>query len=276
MIYTIAEQDEKCIEIKQEIDSNEFERILNLLDNIGIYTHAKQLRDMSIKNGKILHDYLINTINRYSNPFEEVNNIGDILINANKYIYDFSISIRTFIEYLERVLESRNKKKEFESDFLSKLYDNTVEYKFWYYMRNYIVHYDMPFNTLIRDYDGLKIISENEHLLKYKKWKASTEYIKQHKQVPIIDLIKPMQSLIIAIFTQYLYFIVQDLEKMKNAIDELKEKYNLKSPMLVSYVNEEELRQGKIKVYPLAITTLVEAFKDLEEHPSVTVNIIEE
>lgn len=117
---------------------------------------------------------------------------------------------------------------------------------------------------------------ENEHLLKYKKWKASTEYIKQHKQVPIIDLIKPMQSLIIAIFTQYLYFIMQDLEKMKNAIDELKEKYNLKSPILVSYVNEEELRQGKIKAYPLAITTLVEAFKDLGEHPSVTVNIIEE
>lgn len=65
---------------------------------------------------------------------------------------------------------------------------------------------------------GKLFIAENEHLLKYKKWKASTEYIKQHKQVPIIDLIKPMHSLIIAIFTQYLYFIMQDLEKMKNTI----------------------------------------------------------
>ncbi len=48
-------------------------------------------------------------------------------------------------------------------------------YKFWYYLRNYVIHYDIPFTQLSSKIVGAEIkteiICKRDHLLEYKEWK---------------------------------------------------------------------------------------------------------
>lgn len=274
MVYNICSFKEgKTVEFSKELSKEEFTEIMDSFSDIRLYSQATSFRDMVINNGFILYN-LINGISK-TDPNDKKVLPDKISKSANKYIFDFASSIVSFIEFVEKTLEAlgKERKEDFHERFIKNLHEKNMEYRFWYNMRNYVIHYDFPFSRFEGSYEkGYKIICEKSHLLKYSNWKHARKDIESMSdEIPIMDLIMPMQTMIYAIHLEYVFKIYPELDSMLKKAMVIEEKYNVKNPTLMTYENVEELKKGNLILHPLGLQNLSDAYKDLIRHPNVSV-----
>ena len=163
-----VEGKENIITIKDEISKEEFDKLFDstrFLDNIGA---TKEAYKIAVQNGKELEIFLSDSEMK-RNIFIEQNSPSNFVTNANRLTYNFCASIKTFVDYATISVKRKgeNKFKSFDN-LLKRIFDESIEYRFFYKLRNYIIHYSYPFTTLeVAMPDKVNLVCKKEHLLKY-------------------------------------------------------------------------------------------------------------
>ena len=200
-------------EIIEEITQEELDDLNSAFTFCGIYHRINQIKDIVIENGIEFQQYM-KSDNLSSMSFQGVSPEKLILI-ANKLVFNYASSIKTYIDMETRLLrknKGENELKLFRS-ICSQMYDNSIEYRFWANFRNYVVHCEFPYAVFHNSIDdGCKVICLKDDLLKFDNWKHSKNDIeKMDNEIDIPSLVNNMSSKIIVLFWDFFTYFGQEI-----------------------------------------------------------------
>ena len=80
--------------------------------------------------------------------------------------------MRTFVDYAKTAVKRKGEEKDFKN-IISQIFDESLEYRFFEKLRNYIIHYSYPFIGIeMSAPDFVKIVCRKEYLQEYDGWGA--------------------------------------------------------------------------------------------------------
>lgn len=259
------------------LDDNVFEDEFNAyfenIKKVACFDRINYFLKMITYNGRILQKHLTETETKSARKTRE------ILELSNKYIFDFAASIGSLIDYVEKRL-IKKQTDEIQNDFLElkkAMFDNDI-YKFWYYMRNFVIHYDIPFtqitNSLKNEKPTLEIICKREHLLTYKEWKHAKAYVSQlPENVKIDEMIEPMLVQIYAYYLGLLFVFRENITNTHKYVEQFISRHKARSGIaIMSYKSEKEYIQNQNgKIHFLQIDKISQLLTDLAKHPNANI-----
>jgi hypothetical protein len=277
MIVSLADAKRKSgqltLEILKEINEDEVDELYKSIDCLVYYKQIKNIYRITVENGNELIKFLKLIYN--TNIKVPVGNSEKVIMEGNRLIANYCSFIGMYIDQIEKVLSSlENIRIEQFRKTCSELYDKNVEYRFLVIMRNYIMHYDLPFIQYSEDNNGRKLECGKEHLLKFSKWKQVKEdIIKMDDSINVLPMLYPMNVNITVLFLDFIYNIADKLLYAYQKAGQFIIKHKVKSPVIVSYETIEEFKEGHMDVNFINFNELQEAFNDIKSHPKITLNI---
>lgn len=263
------------LNILKEIDQKEIDQLFEYQKPITEYKHLKNLYRITISNGNQLQSFLYNV---YSNnqSIEHMN--SEILyLEGNRLIANYCSFIGMYIDQIEKVLTkmSEHKLKDFRAT-CNKLYDKNFEYRFFVLLRNFIMHYSLPFTRYHEDINGKKLEFSKNHLLGFSKWKhVKKEIENMDENIDIQSYITPMNANLTVLLYDVVYQLHREILDAYRAMSDFSIKHKVRSPAIVRYNSIEELKTGNITYTPIDFKDLQLALEDVKEHPSINLNINE-
>ena len=207
---------------------------------------------------------------------EQKIDIDNIIINANKLVFNYASSIKTYIDMETRILTQFKTDAELSTfkDLQSQLYDNNLEYRFWLNFRNYIIHCDFPYHKFTETiYTDPKVICTKNHLLEFNNWKHSkADIIKMSDETDLPSMVNTMSSLILVLYINFFSFFGNEIIHAISVLGEFCRSYKVKNPIIMKTQVEHSYENAQLQ--PLPIKELKHAFKTLSDNPHVTINII--
>lgn len=282
MVYKVCEQrpGEPGTHIVNVLDDHvteeEYLDYVATINKIGFFDRIDFFLKLITYNGRLLSNHLTTVSSTSSKELRKNIEL------TNKYIYDFAASFGSFIDYIEkRIIKKQSTQIQEEFKLVKAKYFQDDVYKFWYYMRNYVIHYDIPFNrgeALLEDgKEIVKIISDKNHLLKYQEWKHAKAFVSQlDDEVNIQQLIEPLLVIIYAYYLDLLFIfrelIVETHRYVTNFILKHKARYGI---AIMAYKTEQEAlenKKGNLKF--LSINKVDKRIKDLSNHPNANITFV--
>lgn len=202
----------------------------------------------------------------------------DLAFHANRLCLSFCASLSSFLDRINRSIKilSDSKREEFEKH-RKELHANNMEYRFFYNLRNYILHFDYPFHVVRASLEnGIDIICYRDHLLEYKEWKhARKDILALPDEVVLRDYIEQELVLLTTlwIFFNYCFldFYIDNDKWLSNYI----KKYNLDYP--IYFILDKEIKKGE-EIDPstwhpqfFSLKTIVEGINTAGQMPGVTI-----
>lgn len=278
MIVNLAdakrENGELVLEIKKEIDKSEVDNLYKSLESLKHYKQIRNLYRISVDNGNELIRFL--KIIYDSNCSKPFNNSDKIIMEGNRLLANYSSFIGMLIDQIEKVLSNIESRriKQFRST-CSDLYNNNFEYRFFIIMRNFILHYDLPFTFYSESFvDGRKLELQKEHLLRFAKWKhVKEDLIKMDDRINVLPMIHPMNVNLTVLFFDFIYNLADKLIYAYEKAGEFIIRHGIKNPAVVSYESIEEFKNGNMNVSYIDFTNLQDAFNDIKAHPKIELKI---
>lgn len=266
-----VEGKENIITIKDEISKEEFDKLFDstrFLDNIGA---TKEAYKIAVQNGKELEIFLSDSEMK-RNIFVEQNSPSNFVTNANRLTYNFCASIKTFVDYATISVKRKgeNKFKSFDN-LLKRIFDESIEYRFFYKLRNYIIHYSYPFTTLeVAMPDKVNLVCKKEHLLKYDGWGAilKQDFLTMPNCIDIRQYIEGLVKYLNIINLTVYYHYAHDYCNASTNFADFQKKYNLAYPTTISIENEKE------RIHPLPIEAIRDGIRQLEINPKINLEPI--
>lgn len=277
MIVSLAnakrENDELTLDILKEINENDVDELYNAFNILVHYKQIKNLYKISVENGNELIKFL-KTIYT-TNTKVPLGATEKGIMEGNRLIANYCSFIGMYIDQIEKVLsKTENKRMVQFRKTCSELYDKNIEYRFLVIMRNYIMHYDLPFTHYSESFDGRKLEFSREHLLKFSKWKQVKEdIIKMNDTINVLPMLYPMNVNLTVLFFDFIYNIADKLLYAYQKAGEFVVKHEVASPVIVRYETIEEFKNGHMSVNFIDFKELQEAFNDIKAHPKITLNI---
>lgn len=263
----------KLVILDIEFDENEVDELLEKLNITCINKSIYNIYKMTIENAndfirimKMSGDakYII------SNKIES----DHLVMEANKAIFNYCSSFGMYIDVIEKNLSklSKDKVKEFQT-ICNDLYDNKLEYRFLAILRNYIIHYDMPFDTHKIDFETSKVICHKEHLLEFKKWKRVKDDLENmDDEVDILKMVKDMNLNLATIFIEFQALISDRVIDACKVANEFVKKYNVLDPCIIrDYHPQKYLNEGKLKLTPINLRDLAQLLNELKNNPLIKI-----
>lgn len=223
-------------DIKSEIDYSEIETILQKCDFLKDISFVQFAYEIAIANGRDLLAFLNKSnLNNLYKKGDDFNKIGLI---ANRLSLNFCASLRLFIDRVDNIAEKQpDEAKTRFKEFQRNLYDENFEYRFFYRLRNYTIHYNFPIQIISASIeDGVEVYCSRKAMLKYKKWGPVKADILQLPETFILrDYIETELALLTALWMQIHVFYIDNYIAALKCIDEFAGKYNLKAPMYICF-----------------------------------------
>lgn len=271
-IETIS--NESTINIEREVQESEIDEIFSTFDFLSHIRTLKEAYNIALRNANEFLGFMKNK--NLMRIYSERKDAEYLITNANRLVYNFSVSVKTFIGYAEIAVRKKNKET-FESfkKLLSQFFDGNLEYRFFEKFRNYVVHYGFPYTKMITAYpDSIELICEKQHLLEYDGWgKFVREDIeKMGDQINIPELIEKETILITAIQIFTYGYYVENFKEANNAIGNFCRKYKLNSPVVVK-INGDDVVNAKKQLLPFPIEDIVKGIDVLKSHPNIDVRM---
>ena len=275
MIYKMCEQlkteGDGQISLRVLDDTVSLEELNDYKQNfrgVGFFDRIDFFINMISYNGQALSRFLNNS------NIKSVNSTMDVLELANKLIYDFAATFGSLLDYVEkRVIKKQSEDIKNEYDILKERMFQNNAYKFWYYMRNYVVHYDIPFNRALSRLEGDKIIveviSEKLHLLKYKDWKHAKEYIANCPDIiDINSLIEPLLTIVNSYYFELVFLFRNKIINTYKQIEAFILRHKARTGIaIIAYQDEETYSHGKMAtLINLKLERIDKLIKDLSQH----------
>lgn len=252
------------------------EEDLNILyDSLTIvsdYNRIKNIYTMIIENGKELHDCLKNAKLDTDKKLDRDKH-NKYVMEANRTIFNYCSSIGMYIDIIEKSLSKIDKEKldKFRKT-CSELYDTKLEYRFFVILRNFVVHYDLPFTKYEKTMEGSNVICERDHLLKFKSWKhVKNDIEKMPSKISILPMINEMNINLTLLLFDFLYHIADKVINSYEVASKFVIKYNLKNPCVVKAKSIEEYKKGNINLCPINLESLQVVFDEVRNHPHINI-----
>jgi hypothetical protein len=198
-----------------------------------------------------------------------------LCMEGNRLVANYCGSIGMFIDMMEKVLSKYGKEKvDGLQKLCNQLYNDTFEYRFFVILRNFIMHYDLPFTVFIENDAGRKLEFTKEHLLNFKKWKHVKDDIeKLGKTINILPFIRQMNAFLTLILYNFFYYISREIVESYENMSQFVIKHKVKAPAIVRYKSIEEFKQGNLSFNPVDFSDLQSAFEDVKRHPKIELKI---
>ncbi|MBU3176502.1 hypothetical protein KPL47_08960 [Clostridium estertheticum] len=277
MIVSLAnakrQNGELTLEILKEINENEVDELTISLDSLVYYKQIKNLYKIAVENGNELIKFLKSIY--ATNTKIPLGDSEKVIMEGNRLIANYCSFIGMYIDQIEKVLSKIESKRieEFRKT-CSELYDKNIEYRFLVIMRNYIMHYDLPFTFYSESLYGRKLELRKEHLLKFSKWKQVKEdIIKMEDTINILPMLYPMNVNLTVIFFDFIYNIADKLLYAYQKAGDFVIKHKIKYPVIVTYETIEAFKNGQVNVKFIDFKELQEALNDIKAHPKISLDI---
>lgn len=224
--------------IKSEIDYSEIKTILQECDFLEDISFVHFAYEIAIANGRDLFAFL--NKNNLNNLYKRDNDFEKIGLIANRLCLNFCASLRLFIDRVDSIAKKQpDEIKASFKEFQSGLYDENFEYRFFYRLRNYTIHYTFPIQIISASMeDGVEVYCSREAMLKYKKWgPVKTDILQLPESFILREYIEKELALLTALWMQIHVFYIDNYIAALKKIDEFAEKYTLKAPMYIVFDN---------------------------------------
>lgn len=257
--------------VKDELKEEEFENLVSAAGFLKYIAPAKMAHEIALRNGRELLSFLSEKNLKYE-LLQKKRDERDFTLDANRLIYNFCASMRTFVDYTTTAVKRKGKEKDFGL-FIRQVYDESIEYRFFYKLRNYTVHYSYPFSGVIMEApDTVQMICKKEHLLEFDGWGAivKTDLMSMPEIIEIRKYIEPLLVRLESINLMMYYFYARDYCETSTMYSDFQKKYGLKEPTLMSVEGEFN---GKKTIHPLPLRSVVEGVKVLQANPYVNLII---
>lgn len=260
---------EITLEIIKEIGQNEVDNLFKTFDCLTHYNKIKNIYKITVSNGNQLDKYL-KTI--YDNTYIlHKKKSEDVITEGNRLIANYCSSIGMLIDQIERILSNYDRKKlnQFRNT-CNQLYDTCMEYRFFVILRNFIIHYDLPFTLYRENTMGRSLEFQKKHLLCFPKWKhVKEDLIKMNDTINILPFITPMNVNITVLYYSFIYNVSDKLLYAYEQAGAFVMKHKVKAPVIVKYKTVDDLKKGNFTACPIDFTVLQSALNDIKSHPHI-------
>lgn len=277
MYFKLAEieivNDNPTIKIIKDIESVKINQLFCSLKPISEYKHIKDIYNITVSNGNELLSFLKDVY--LNNSSIQKMQIEDLFRESNRLVANYCLFIGMFIDQTERVL-AKNGVERIE-DFRKAthdLYDEKFEYRFFVLLRNFIVHYSLPFTLYQEDFNGKRLEFSKSHLMEFSKWKHVKSDLEQMgERIDIGSYIDPMNVNLTVLFMIFVYHLSKEIVNACEAVSRFIIEYRVKSPAIVKYDSMDQFKKGNIVVSPINFKDLQEAFDDVKSNPHINLKI---
>ncbi len=261
---------EPTIVIKDEIQKDEFENLFSIVAFLKDIMPAKEAHRIVMRNGRELLYFLSNK-NLKSELLIKKANSHDFITDANRVIFNFCASMRTFVDHAMTAVKRKGEAESFKR-FVSQIFDESKEYRFFDKLRNFIIHYSYPFTGLKMEVpDLVKIVCPKEHLLGFNKWGTivKKDLASMPEEIDVRQYIEPLLIRLESIYLMIYYYYAQDYCKASTTFANFQKKYYLKEP---STLTMEGGIDGKKTIHPLPLVAIAEGIEELKHNPHIILN----
>lgn len=290
MHYEIAnfthDENNPVIEFIAEIPEAEVNDLFDMYKYMTVYKQAHKLAELSVDNGIALQQY-IKAI--YAGKYKNEKDKEKLADTANRLTYNYCSSFGTLIDIYEKLLGKIDKAREkaFHS-YTNELHSNNLEYRLFCHMRDYCVHYDFPYTNYSETEKEIELVCTRTHLLKFDGWKLAKNDIKgMDEKINLAKYIPKMNSLIYALFFDFLYHIADKIDRTSKIVEKLYDKYKPSIPFAIITLSNEQYDkiqkheldlsadELKLNITEINIKLIKEAIDNLMRNPHVKVKLIQ-
>lgn len=270
LVDMTVQEGKNVLEVVDEIPYSEVRYMQGLFHFLGAFNITKMACEIVRENGvayrRYMHEENLNAL------------IGDhsiIIREANRLIYNYASSIKTFIDISERFLTKDfgpHARKSYHDDVQSKTYDNSFEYAFFAKLRNYVVHRMFPYTSINVSGTGVRLHLDVEELLRWDKWHDLKGKIRERgPRITPEDYVFRATASVYAIWIGFITYYGENIVSAWNAYGAFTEKWGMRGSVGFAEVeNREDILHG-MNVNPLPLGELKECFELLRKHPSVEI-----
>ena len=271
MKYCVCDYVNGELKFKEEITKVEFENYKDNMENLNYYSLAKHFKDIAIKNGIEIINYLSNPPQIKGDFIKEGKSIA---CEANRLALNYLVSFRTFVDNLEIYSQKIKDGKVFKEEILSKIYDSESVYPFFYQLRNFVAHFGILFDSINVE-SGIVIIEcTKEHLLEFEKWnEVNIKFLGDcPDNVTILEFVQKINDVMMYIYIEFIKLFLNEVQEMHNNVFKIMKKYNVRNPLFVECENLNEISNGY--VIGIGIEILLEITSELEQLAKIKVEYI--
>lgn len=269
----INENGEKQITIlNKEFETKDLDELFDSLQIVSEYKRIDNIYNMVINNGKDYYNIMKLSENiTYINKNKISSN--ELVMKVNRAIFNYCSSIGMYLDVIEKSLVSIDKQKlDIFRKECNRLYDEKLAYRFFCIMRNYILHYDLPYNVHKMSLESSKVICTKEHLLKFKKWKHVKKDIEEmESEVDIVGMVNEMNVSLTILLLLYQLLISDKVIKSWEISNTFMKKYEVTRPVVVRNYSVEAHKKGDLTVTPIDLSGLISLMKQLMDHPNINI-----
>lgn len=253
----------------------EYEHLSSSQEILQFHQFNKRTKDMVIRNGKELEDYIRYYRNTKNNEDDETK----VLWEANRLLLNFLASFSSYIDQSKKNMSKYygEEKKDSWKKILSSFYDDPehYEYRFMCKLRNFISHYGFPFDYFLKNNQGSFIFMSKSNLLTFKKW-AGVKNDLQQLENEYIHIVPVLQKHRANINLIYRLMMMEYAEKLIKAIETVNKlcKETQSEFAFIEVESVEDLNDpSKMIIESFSLEPLHEALNDLKNHPKIEMKI---
>lgn len=259
--------EETKIVVKDEIRKEEFENLFSVAAFLKDIMPAKEAHRIVIRNGRELL-YFLSDKNLKDQLLIKKCNKRNFITDANRLTFNFCASMRTFVDYAKTAVKRKGEEKDFKN-IISQIFDESLEYRFFEKLRNYIIHYSYPFTGIkMSAPNSVKVICKKEYLQKFDGWGAivKKDLASMPEEIDVRQYIEPLLVRLETINLMMYYYYAQDYCTANAAFASFKKKYHLKEPATMCI--EGDFNREKT-IHPLSLEAIAEGIEELKHNPYV-------
>lgn len=258
----------KTIDVKEAIEDSKAIGIIESFSFLGKLDYLSSLLEISTSNGFRLLNF-VKVLNLKKLIFEEKKECSQVITEANRYAMNFCVSSRIFLDRSTDLVK-KNKSSEISAleGFISSQYDNNFAYRFFYKLRNCIVHDRLPFSIInLKLPDFVELGCSKSNLLSFEKWgSVRPEIEKLSDIIHIEEYVIDFGSSLYAIYLKCVYAFRYDILEAHAILHSLEKEFELKNPtILIGNMDTQEINN----VFTFHYNLLWKTTEDLKKHPGV-------
>lgn len=233
------------------ISEREMNEMLDKFGFLGEIFQMQTLYNIAVHNAREYQSFMDQS-NLRNLVFNIKSSPDAVVAEANRLLFNFCITAQSFINYAEKASKkSGNENKKHFNEYISNLFDNCFEYRFFYKLRNFCAHYSFPISQITTSEPSVvQVTCSKEHLLSYDGWGriVQNDLAGMDSTIDILDYVEPyLNALTDIMYLIYYYYTPYYMEALKTILH-LQNDYHTSLPVFISFKDRQPLEAKPIPV----------------------------
>lgn len=265
-----SSEENQTIRLIYEISLQEVSSIYESFSFAGNYSIIKSLKNIVINNGNEFLKFL-DLSNLQKLAFAQKRSADLLLAEANRLIMNYCVASRIFIDRSNAIAKKNGPDESNRFiETIHSIYERNFSYQFFYRLRNYIVHDNLPYSGLKKSLpDNVELICSRDQLASSDSMKSLKKRLdKLPESIHIEDYIFEMNGCILTLYLEIIFAMREQIIGAHQMLNDLNKKYSIDLPM----IGEGDPTTKKLTaLHPLPLSILASATEDLKCHPNIKI-----